>query len=149
VRWREPLLVGLGQSRTGVRAYEALLISLSALMVVAGLRLARTPTPAQGFQGYTLLWILPADEKADDAVRLGLSSNEFDATSYKLQLEVNDLILREWPAITLRPGQQWETSVVLPAAQTKDERVEALLYRLDAPDVVYRRGLLWRGQAHQ
>jgi uncharacterized membrane protein len=147
VRWREPLLVAVGQSRTGLRAYEVLLISLAALVAVAGLRLVRTPVSPQGFQGYTVLSILPADENARDAVRLGVSSNEFAATSYRLQVKLNDTILREWPAIALAPGEQWETTVVLPTAQAQDERVEALLYRSDAPDMVYRRGLLWRGQA--
>jgi uncharacterized membrane protein len=146
-RRRERLWVSTGHSRVGLRAYEVLLLGLAALVVVVGLRLARTPVPSQGFQGYTFLWILPANENAHDAVRLGVSSNEFAATSYRLQVKVNDAILREWPVIELAPGEQWEATVVLPAAQAQDERVEALLYRSDAPDTVYRRGLLWLGQA--
>jgi hypothetical protein len=48
-------------------------------------------------------------------------------------------------SIDLRPGESWTTTVKLPSQPLGAKTVEALLYRLDAPDAVYRRVVLWHG----
>lgn len=133
-----PLNVGL-DSRQG------LLLGLAALVVVAAVGLSRTPMPPQGIQGYTLLWILPAGDGNPNAVRLGVSSREFTPTEYRLQVLVEGQIAQEWPALQLAPGEEWETAVSVPGNSSNTRTVEATLYRLDAPSVVYRRVTLRRG----
>jgi hypothetical protein len=123
----------------GLNGRQGLLLGLAVLVVAAAIGLARTPLPPQGLQGYTLLWILPAGDGRLDAVRLGVSSEEFVPVAYKLQVTMDDQLVEEWPVIQLAPGEQWETTAALPANMSGTAAVEATLYRLDAPNVVYRR----------
>ena len=133
-----PLNVGL-DSRQG------LLLGLAALVIAAAVGLARTPMPPQGIQGYTLLWILPASDGNPNAVRLGVSSREFTPTEYRLQVLVDGQIAQEWPALQLAPGEDWETAASVPGNSSNTHTVEAMLYRLDAPNDVYRRVTLRLG----
>lgn len=142
MRWHRGWSVAVTSLNIGLDSRQGLLLGLAALVVVAVVGLARTPMPPRGIQGYTLLWILPAGEGNPNAVRLGISNNEFALTEYSLRVLVDDQIAQEWPAIQLAPGQKWETTAVVPGKSSSV--VEALLYRLDAPNDVYRRVTLRR-----
>lgn len=122
---------------------QAALLGLAGAMVIGALALVRTPVSPQGLQGYTALWLLPSASGDQQSVLLGISSSEFATTRYRLQIEMNRRLIQEWPSIELGTGQRWEQQVELPA-ELPDGMVEAVLYRLDAPEVVYRRATLWR-----
>lgn len=131
VRWRLTLSDGL-------------CFGLAALVIVLALGEAHTSAARQPSAGFTQLWLLPAGEAEQDAFRLGIKNMQASPTSYRLRVTAGGEALREWLAITLAPGETWETTVALPPSQSDREHVEAFLYRVDTPGVVYRHALLWR-----
>ncbi len=99
---------------------------------------ARMPAPADRFQGYTTLWMAPNAEQTAQGARIGVQSAEFESTSYRLEVRVNGQVAGIWPDLTLAPNQAWQAQVALPEATGAGMEVEALLYRSDAPWIVYR-----------
>ncbi len=144
-RWQRTAPISGMPLNFALDSRQGLLLGLAALVITAAIVLARTPLPPQAIQGYTQLWILPASDKDPGAVRVGISSMEFTPTEYRLQIMVDDQVLQEWPTLQLGPGEDWETSVLLPKNSSHTRIVKALLYRQDDPSVVYRRVLLRQG----
>jgi len=68
---------------------------------------------------------------------------------YKVQLLVNNQVVKEWPTITLNNGEQWVDNLVLPPEWAQASSVDAVLYRLDKPDQVYRHVWLQHNGATQ
>ena len=130
----------------GLSPRQGAMLALAALGAVAALGLARTPTPLNRSQGYTVLWMLPAEDGPGNVVRIGVSSMESSMARYRLELRVSGQTVYEWPAISLAPGETWEGSIELLKEQAEPDLVEALLYRQDSSDQVYRHVTLWRGQ---
>ncbi|HEU5098938.1 MAG TPA: DUF1616 domain-containing protein [Roseiflexaceae bacterium] len=122
---------------------HTLLFGLAGAIVIGAIAIARTPVSSQGLQGYTSLWLLPSANGDARSVLLGISSEEFTTRQYRLELHMNQRLLHELSSIELATGEQWEQQVDLPA-DLPDGVIEAVLYRLDAPEVVYRRATLWR-----
>jgi hypothetical protein len=87
----------------------------------------------------------PGPDGAPDMnrVQLGLISSEFTTTHYQLQLKVDNRVILDKPDITLAPGGTWQLEMPLPPGQPGGT-AEALLYRLDDPNTVYRSVLLRR-----
>lgn len=126
----------------GLSARQGFLLGLAALIALGALGLARFGASQQATPGFTQLWILPAEAAGDNTVRLGISSHEAAAARYKLQIKAAGAVVGEWPSIALDPGGRWETTIALPTSRERAGTVEALLYRADDPDTVYRRGAL-------
>jgi len=126
---------------------EGLLFGLAAAVVIVAGQGAREEAVRSESTSFTQLWLLPAEQADQAAVQIGIKSIESITTRYRLRLEVSGRVLQEWRSIALQPNQQWEETIVLPADQRAAGKVEASLYRLDAPDVVYRHGVLWLGSA--
>lgn len=116
------------------------LMALAALLTVMAVRVARTPTPQQGLNGYTMLWIQAAD--VPNAVHVSVKSDEFDTTRYQVKYQFNGTV-REGSTFKLQPGETWERIVPLPAGVSAGNSFNVLLYRLDSPDQVYRRVIWW------
>ncbi|MCG8350584.1 MAG: DUF1616 domain-containing protein [Chloroflexales bacterium] len=93
---------------------------------------------------FTQFWMLPANPADPNSLRLGVRNHELREMNYKLQVTNGTVPVGEWPLITLGPDELWESTIALPAIQPGMEMVEALLYRLEEPDTVYRRVLFWR-----
>jgi hypothetical protein len=104
------------------------------------------PTPPSGVSGYTLLWMVPAGDGNANDFRLGVNSQEFEAATYRLQVNVGGRPLREWPELKLAPGDSWESPIGLPSDRAGAGSVEAVLYRSDDPGTVYRRVELRLGE---
>lgn len=117
---------------------DSLLLGLAVLVTAVAVGLARMPTPPSGVSGYTLLWMIPAGDGNTNDYRLGVNSLEFSATTYRLQVTVDGQTAYDWPDLRLAPGGSWETPIALPSDRAGVVPVEAMLYRLDNPDVVYR-----------
>ncbi|RIK39969.1 MAG: hypothetical protein DCC55_16480 [Chloroflexi bacterium] len=125
-----------------VTPQQGLLLALAVVVAGVALNVNDRPAPRHGFQGYTLLWMLPAEAGEQPIVRLGLNSKEFSATTYSLQVKVDGEVAHEWRSIELRPNEQWEERIELSQEQLTASTVEALLYRLDSPGSIYRHVLL-------
>jgi len=125
-----------------LRMSQLILLGLAGLVTVAAVRVARTPGPVTGVLGYTVLWMLPADQDENN-IYLGVSSNELSPTRYRLTIKLDGQLVVDTPEITLAPGEKWERALDLPHVRS-GEIVEAALYRADAPGSVYRRVTLRR-----
>jgi uncharacterized membrane protein len=126
---------------------ESGLLGLATLLVVSALLIARDGAIRQRATGFTQLWVLPDRAAQADSVRLGVSNRESDDVGYRLLVTASGTIIGSWPRITLSPDEQWETTVALPTALPVATTVEAVLYRLDAPETTYRRVLFRRDGA--
>ncbi|CAG0927117.1 hypothetical protein TFLX_00362 [Thermoflexales bacterium] len=124
---------------------EGVLLGLALFVTGAALQLARVPTPNPNVSGYTLLWMVPA-ENGSNQLRVGVDSKEFDITRYNVQLFDNGRLLERWPDLELEPGGSWQTAIELAATPAVTSTIEARLYRSDAPEQVYRRVRFVRGE---
>jgi len=131
---------------TAIKPRDALLFGAAALVVVVAVVIARGGAIGQPRESFTQLWILPAGEANQDAVRLGISNMEPATMSYRLQVYEGPYTIREWPVIVLEPSEKWEYVLALPPHASSPDTIRALLYRVDEPEVVYRQGELWRGR---
>lgn len=99
----------------------------------------------QPYPGFTQLWILPASgTSGKNAVSLGVVNMESTTLDYRLAINIDGKVVKEWPSIDLDPNKTWNAILVLPeTGQSGTERVEADLYRADAPTKIYRYVVLW------
>lgn len=135
----EPGRAGAGLRRIG--AVE-LLVLLSAIALVAvTIGAARVPLTVEGVAGHTLLWILP-DEESPQRLQIGVESQEFSSTDYRLLVSTEDGSVIHNHAIGLEPKEAWQGSISVPPDV---RRVEATLYRDGVPGS-YRRVHLVVGQ---
>ena len=121
-------------------ARQWILMVLAAIVTVMAVRVASTPTPQPGLQGYTMLWVRPAE--IANTVRVGVESEEFQTTRYQLKYEFNDTV-REGAVIRLEPGESWQRDIYVPVDKLAGKSFTVLLYRLDEPENVYRRVVWW------
>ncbi len=128
-------------TRFNFNARQWTLMAIAALLTIMAIRVARTPTPQQGLEGYTMLWINPEANTAT-TVRVGVQSEEFQPTSFHIKYEFNGAV-REGSTFKLNPGETWERNVPIPAGVSVGNSLTVLLYRLDSPDEVYRRLVWW------
>jgi hypothetical protein len=120
---------------------QASLFGLSAVMLGLAVLIARVPASADGYQGYSMLSILPA--AADTAAwRISVDSKEFSPTTYSLVVYLDDEIVYLSPNFTLAPHGHWQTQVDLSPYAGAEGGLAARLYRSDAPGVVYRQVLI-------
>ena len=89
--------------------------------------------------------MIPAATGSSTDFQLGLTSAEFTETRYRLQVSVSDRVVQDWPELSLKPGEAWETTIGLQNDQVVSGPIAAELYRLDDPSTVYRHVLLRRG----
>jgi len=116
------------------------LMTLAALMTIMAIRVARTPAPQQGLEGYTLLWIQSADTPG--TIHVGVGSEEFNLTKYQIKYEI-DGVIHDGPTLQLNPGETWQRVELIPLDQLAGKPLTVLLYRLDNPTEVYRRAVWW------
>jgi len=137
----------LRMENAGFTLRQGLLLGLAALIVCGAVAVSIIGAERQSYPGFTQLWILPAGgANAENAVRLGVSNMESTAMEYRLAVSVDGKVVKEWPSIDLVPNEKWEATLVLPpTASAGVARVEADLYRTDAPTAIYRHVVLWIG----
>ena len=114
---------------------RAAIFGLAVLVAVVAFMVARDAAVKNAGPGFTQLWFLP-DANESQTFRLGFDNREARPVDYRLQVKRGDAILYDWPNIQLPDGQSWEVSITPPAGYAGS--TEALLYRLDSPDSVYR-----------
>jgi uncharacterized membrane protein len=131
----------------GFTLRQGLLLGLAAAIVCGAIAVSIIGAERQPRPGFTQLWILPAaGANAKNAVRLGVSNMEGAAMEYHLAVNMDGKVLKEWPAIDLNPNEKWEATLVLPPTGPAGvARVEADLYRVEAPTTIYRHVVLWLG----
>ncbi len=135
----------LGMRGIGFTFRQGLLIGLAALIVCEAIAVSIVGAERQSYSGFTQLWILPVGGTAN-VLRLGVSNMESTAIEYRLVVNVDGKAVKEWPSIDLNPNEKWQATLVLPQARhVGSAKVEAMLYRVDTPNTIYRHVVLWLG----
>lgn len=123
---------------------QVLMLVLSVLIICGAFAVSIIGAEHQPYPGFTQLWLLPVSgPHSQNTIQLGVSNMESTTMNYRLAVNVNGKEVAEWPSLNINPNQKWETSLVL--QQTGKAKVEADLYRLDAPKSIYRHVVLWLG----
>jgi uncharacterized membrane protein len=136
--------VGIGL--IGLNFRQGLLLSMAGVVLCGAVAVSIIGAVRQPFPGFTQLWILPANGANKNAVRLGMNDRELTAVKYKLSVRVDGQVVKVWPSIDLRPNEKWEaTLIIAQTTHTGAARVEADLYRGDAPTKIYRHVVLLLG----
>lgn len=148
IRRQRGSVAASGALRAGAIGFtfrQGLLLGLAALIVCAAFALSIIGAERQPTQGFTQLWLIPAAANANKAISLGVSNMEGTTMEYRLALSINGKVVQTWPSIDLNPNQNWTTTLVIPPSTVSSSKVEAVLYRADAPTKIYRYVILWLG----
>lgn len=131
--------------RLGLSIGQSALFGLAIAVIAGAALLASSEAAQRPAPDVIQLWMLPADPADPDALRIGVNSVGSAAGVFRLQIQRDGYILREWPALSIAPGQRWEQTLALQGSQPGRGPFEALLYRSEDPNAVYRRVALWPG----
>ncbi len=136
-RRRGPVDLPKRPARLSLRRPDTFYLAGALVVAAIAMGLGWTTLPAENAVGYTQLWMLPSED--GQGVRVGVVSQEKEATEYGLQLRVGKGVPVTTP-VALVPGEEHVFNV--PVAEATGGRavpVVALLYRQDEPLVIYRR----------
>ncbi len=125
-------------------AAGAVMLLGGAIAAGAAIALAFVPVTAKHAIGYSELWMQPFDRGGAVGVRVGIGSNEQDATSYRLWVRFGEGSTPVVRRLSLNPGQKrvlWLRTAPTPTGGGVP--VVARLYRRDRPGVVYHRVTGW------
>lgn len=140
--WRREPAAGsrLAISPPAVRPAGASLLVGAAALAATALILAQVTVPASNAFGYTELWMSPTEQSAQ-VTRVGVTSQQQHATSYRLEVRVGDR-----PAVvhsfSLAPAESRTFDIHGPTV-AGPTRVEADLFKRAQPDAVYRHVYGW------
>ena len=123
---------------------DIVLLGLAVALGGVAIGIARLPTPSNDVSGYTSLWMVPTSAENTGNYQLGITNNEFATMLYHLQVTIDGRVVQDWPELQLAPGKTWTSPITLERGQAGAGSVEAALYRLDNPTVVYRQVRLQR-----
>ncbi|MGN6258177.1 MAG: DUF1616 domain-containing protein [Solirubrobacterales bacterium] len=128
----------------GLRPSRGSAALLAAAVIVAGaaIALAQKPLPAKNAEGFTALWMLPTDAR-EEAVAIGVESNEQDPASYRLEVEVGAKGKPREYRVELKPGEEKTFEVDVPSKPGRRTHVVASLYREGEPQRLFRRVTRW------
>lgn len=137
-RQARPLFAPTGRPSTRT----AVLVGAAIVIGAASIALAQKPLPAKHADGYTALWMLPTNA-AEEAVVVGVQSNEQDPASYRLRITTGGESQSQTYPVKLDPGEEKTFEVEVPSRSTGKTHVVASLYRAGKPDRLFRRVTRW------
>jgi hypothetical protein len=135
---RRPPFAGIARPSTG----SAVMVAAAVLIGAGSIALAEKPLPAKHAQGYTALWMLPADA-GEEALVVGVQSDEQDPAAYRLRINTSGESQSQAYRVKLDPGEEKTFAVKVPSRSTGRTRVVASLYREGEPDRLFRRVTRW------
>jgi uncharacterized membrane protein len=122
------------------RLHEYILFGLAITVMVLTIQYSAISLAQQPHSGFTELWLLPSahiDNRC--TVRLGVHSFESTQVTYSIAMTVNGTQVHNWSSIALAPQKEWTQVVTLAPESIDNLHVAVLLYRLDRPEVAYRK----------
>lgn len=123
-------------------ARATVLVAAAVLIGAASIALAQKPLPAKHAGGYTALWMLPTDA-AEEAVVVGVQSNEQHPASYRLRVTTGAGSQSQTYRVELDPGEEKTFEVEVPPRSTGRTHVAAALYRAGRSERLFRRVTRW------
>lgn len=125
---------------------QAALLGVAFTLTIGAYLIARQGAIYQPRPGFTQLWLLPEGEPPINSIRVGVQSHETETARYSLRVQQDQTLLGEWPSIELQPGGKWESDLNIAEAQGAGSgKIEAILFRQEAPGEPYRRAWLSSG----
>jgi uncharacterized membrane protein len=129
-------LIAFSMPRIRLRDVSVL---IAALAVFGGaIAFARSPLAADNALGYSAVWLLPGSHGQTSTVRVGVTSAEKQATSYRLVLRMGRTVVYDRRLSDVPPGGSFAAVVRLPGVRPRSTMLEALLYLRNRPGSVYR-----------
>jgi len=122
-------------------AGSLVVVALAAAVALGALALSERPLPAENAKGFTALWMLPTD-KLEDAVAIGVDSNQHDSHSYRLRVSLGKDQSKTY-RVDLDPGEERVYEVDVPSRPSGRTHVVASLYKEGQPQKLYRRVTSW------
>lgn len=136
---RRSPFAGFARPKTG----SIVMVAAAVLIGAGSIALAQKPLPAKHADGYTALWMLPADAREKTLV-VGVQSDEHDPAAYRLRIDTNGgKSQSETYRVKLDPGEEKTFAVKVPSRSTGRTRVVASLYREGETDRLFRRVTRW------
>jgi Protein of unknown function (DUF1616) len=132
-----------GWTRPRLRGADIACVVLAAVLVVGTLVFAYTPLPASKAVGYTALWMLPAKNPADPALRVGVISAEQGRQRYRLEARIGENGKPKRYHLALDPDEERVIAVPMKTRVGKRRHVVVSLYDSDRPHQLYRRVTTW------
>jgi uncharacterized membrane protein len=113
-------------------------VVLAALVVFGGaIAYGRTPLAAKNASGYSAVWLLPGFHGDRTTVRVGVTSAEKQARTYRLILRKGSKVIYQ-RRFALTPGGDFATVVKIGRRGPRSSMLVASLYLRDRPTSVYR-----------
>lgn len=116
---------------TGITSRQLALLGIGAVLTVGAFGIARTGASATAPSNVTQLWILPDA----DSVQVGLANLTNASQQYRLVLTLDGSDIKEWPTISLKPGEVWKGA---PDTVIFRGTLRAILYLAEQPGRSYR-----------
>ena len=86
------------------------------------------------------LWIKRAERASDSGrIQIGVDNVNSSAIAYRVKVQRGDFVMREWPELEVATGSTWIGTIELTANPPGTGPLEALLYRADNPQQIFRR----------
>lgn len=142
-RMQQTTQVDLSVIHVPLRLHQLLLMLLAGIVIMGAYLTARAGAENRPAPQFTQLWLLWADESQSE-VQLGIQNQENGIRQYRLVLSTRQGQAQEWPVIALAPGETWQTTFPPPPAVGETDFIKATLYRLEAPQEIYREVYLRR-----
>ena len=120
-----------------LKRHEYILFGLAILIAAIAVWSSTVRPLAKSPSSFTQLWMLPANNKSC-GVRIGVQSFESAPVTYRMVVMANSAQVAAWSSVMLAPGTDWSQSVSINPGAAHDVYVEALLYRADQPQSLYR-----------
>jgi len=117
---------------------DASFYSGSLAAVTLAFMLAVTADPQHQEFHFTEFWMTPDRTDEIGAVNIGIRNVEANATSYDLELMLDDRIIAAWRDVHLKKGETWAQDIDLPSP-ARSQRLEAWLFKAGDHQTVYRR----------
>lgn len=131
----------------GLTLRQVLLLVLAIVVICGAVATSVIGAERQPYSGFTQLWLLPASgANSKNTIRLGVKNMQLIPMEYRLVINANGKVIKVWSAIDLKQNDTWQANLILSQVASKSStKVQALLYRMDAPSKVYRSVTLWLG----
>jgi uncharacterized membrane protein len=123
----------------GLRPAQWMMCLVAVLLAFGSVELVRSGAEAQHEYAFTEFWMVPKGAPESNMVTIGIRNSEKVPTTYDIALFADGANVSRRSGITLQPGKSWLDDVALDTQLQHAERVQAWLFRSDAPYDVYRK----------
>ena len=129
-----------------LRPSQALMLIGAAAIAAGAVVLALQGAHARREFSYTEFWMV-STPRFDGNVTVGFRNGEGRASSYDVEVMLDERVIAVWRSIPLQTGESWATEIAVPLGQSGGEKAEAWLFKDGDRRHVYRR--VWLKVAHK